>query len=339
MPRKRITSFVVAEKSGVSRTTVSFVLNNVQGISISDATRQRVLQVAKELNYHPDSSGRKLASGRSNTLGLVLRQSHEQVFADALLPQVLLGIEQAASAQGYQVLLKALEPQDGEGYMRLVHENHVDGIVLSGPRQDETEIIHLHEEGLPVMLMGQLPGSNLPFVDIDAVDGSVRAVRHLIERGHRRISLITNAALEYTSAQQRRLGYLQALREAGIEEDESLMREGAYTPASGFNAMEELLKVSPRPTAVFIASDVVCLGAIQAIKRAGLRIPTDIAIIGFDDIPLANFYDPPLSTIRIPAYGLGWAAGERLVRLAQGEVLDQESVLLESELVIRTSSQ
>ena len=338
MPKKRVTSFDVAKKSGVSRTTVSFVLNDVPGISISDATRQRVLEAAKELNYYPDSTGRKLASGKSNTLGLVLRQSHEQVFADALLPQVLLGIEQAATAQGYQILLKPLEPEDGNGYMRLVHENHVDGIILSGPRLEEAEIIHLHQEGLPIMLMGQLPGSGLPFVDIDAVDGAARAVNHLIEHGHRRIAMITNASLEYTSAQQRRTGYQNALKNAGIEPDESLLQEGTYTPASGFKAMEILLEASPRPTAVFIASDVVSLGAIRAIKQAGLRIPQDIAVVGFDDIPLADYYDPPLTTIRIPAYGLGWAAGERLVRLVQSETLDQEGMLLESELVIRKSS-
>jgi LacI family transcriptional regulator len=336
MPRKRVTSFDVAEKSGVSRTTVSFVLNDVPGISISEATRQRVQQAAKELNYHPDSTGKKLASGKSNTLGLVLRQSHEQVFADALLPQVLMGIEQAATEQGFQVLLKPLEPQDG--YMRLVHENHVDGIILSGPRQEEAEIIRLHHEGLPVMLMGQLPGSGLPFVDIDAVNGSTQAVNHLIEHNHRRIGLITNAAQEYTSAQQRRQGYLNALKAAEIEPEADLMQAGNYTPASGFKAMQKLLDVFPRPTAIFVASDVVSLGAIRAIKQAGLRIPQDIAVVGFDDIPMADYFDPPLTTIHIPSYGLGWASGERLVRLVQGEVLDQDGMLLESELVIRSSS-
>ncbi len=339
MSSKRVTSFMVAKESGVSRTTVSFVLNNVPGISISDATRQRVLQVAKKLNYHPDSLGRKLASGKSRNLGLILRQSEKQVFNDALLPQVLLGIEQVATAQGYLVLLKALEPGDNDGYMKLIHENHVDGIVISGPQQDETEFIRLHLEGLPVMLMGQLHGSNLPFVDIDAVEGSIRAVRHLIEGGHRRIGLITNATLNYTSAQQRRQGYLQALMEGGIEADEALIREGAYTPASGYKAMQELLKVTPRLTAVFVASDVVCLGAMQAIKVAGLCIPQDIAIVGFDDIPLAYYFDPPLTSVQIPSYGLGWAAGERLLRLVQGEALDQEGLLLESKLVIRKSSQ
>jgi DNA-binding LacI/PurR family transcriptional regulator len=338
MPRKRATSLMVARESGVSRTTVSFVLNNVPGINISEATRQRVIQTAKKLNYYPDSSGRRLASGKSKTIGLVLRQSNEQVFSDALLPQVLLGIEQAATSQGYLVLLKALEPKDKEGYERLVNENHADGIVLSGPRKDETEIIRLHQEGLPVILMGQLQGSMLPFVDIDAVDGSVRAVRHLIECGHRRIGLITNSSLDYTSGQQRRQGYLQALKEAGIKVDESLIREGAFTPASGFTAMQALLKVSPHPTAVFVSSDVVCLGAMHAIKLAGLNIPQDIAVVGFDDIPMANYYDPPLTTIHIPSYGLGWAAGERLVRLIQGETLDQDGLLLESSLIVRQSS-
>jgi DNA-binding LacI/PurR family transcriptional regulator len=338
MAKKRVTSFDVAKESGVSRTTVSFVLNNVPGISISDATRQRVLQIAKELNYHPDSSGRKLASGKSYTLGLVLRQSHEQVFADALLPQVLLGIEQAATAQGFQVLLKPLEPEDCDGYMHLVQENHVDGIILSGPRLEENEVIRLHKEGLPVMLMGQLPDSGLPFIDVDAVSGSAAAVKHLIEQGHRRIGMITNASLEYSSAQQRRTGYQNALKEAGLAQDESLMLEGNYTPASGYKAMVKLLEIFPRPSAVFIASDVVCLGAIRAIKRAGLSIPQDIAVIGFDDIPLADFYEPPLTTVHIPAYGLGWGAGDRLVRLVQGEALEQDGMLLESELIIRDSS-
>jgi len=338
MPGKRTTSFDVAEMAGVSRTTVSFVLNNVHGVSISEATRQRVLDAARKLKYYPDAAGRKLVSGKAYTLGLVLRQSHEQVFADALLPQVLLGVEQAATMQGFQVLLKPLEPDDNMGYMRLINENHVDGIILSGPRQDDTEIVRLHRDGFPIMLMGQLPEGSIPFVDIDAVADAACAIEHLLGLGHRRIAMITNASLEYTSAQQRRSGYLKALQEAGIEPSDSYLREGNYTPASGYQAMNELLKVSPSPTAVFVASDVVALGAMQAIKRAGLRIPEDIAVVGFDDIPLAEYYDPPLTTLRLPAYGLGWAAGERLVRLVNAEGLDQENVLLESELITRQSS-
>jgi DNA-binding LacI/PurR family transcriptional regulator len=335
---ERPTSRDVAWLAGVSRTTVSLVLNNVPGTRISELTRQQVLAAAQELNYHPDIAGRNLVSGKSNMLGLVLRQSQDQVFTDALLPQVLLGIEQAILLNGFHVLLKLLKPKDKTGYMRLINENHVDGVILSGPRLDDTEIVNLHENGFPIMLLGQLPGCGIPYVDVDAEAGATCAVQHLLDLGHRRIAMITNASLDYTSAQQRHSGYHKALRQAGIKPDAGFLQEGNYTPASGYAAMQKLLQLSPVPTAVFVASDVVAMGAILAIKHMGLRIPEDIALVGFDDIPMAEFLDPTLTTIHIPAFGLGWAAGERLVRLIKKEKLDRQSELLETELIIRQSS-
>lgn len=338
MPTRRSTSFDVAKMAGVSRTTVSFVLNNVPGVSISEDTRQRVIDAAKQLNYHPDSRGRKLVRGQSSMLGLVLRQSPEQVYADAFLIKVMLGVEQAAAAQGFHVLLKPVEPDDSEGYTRLINENHVDGIILSGPRQDDIEILRLHREGIPIVLMGQLPGSDIPFADINAIEGAENATHHLIKLGHRRIGLITNASLKYVSAQHRLDGYRQALEKASIEYDQDLVKEGNYTPASGLDAMTCLLSLSSPPTAVFVASDVVAMGAMQAIKKNSLHIPRDMAVVGFDDIPLAEFYDPPLTTIQLPAFGLGWAAGDRLIRIIQGEKLDQPELFLESKLVVREST-
>ncbi len=336
--KKRSTSFDVARLAGVSRTTVSFVLNNVLDVSISEVTRQRVLDAANQLHYHPNVAGKKLVSGKSDTVGLVLCQSPEQIFADAFLPQVMLGVEQAAIEQGFHVLLKPIDPKDPGGYTSLIRENHVDGILLSGPRQDDKALVELYEEGVPVMLMGQMPHTMMPFVDVNATAGAESATRHLISLGHRRIGMITNAPLDYTSAQQRRTGYCQAMESAGLTLDPALIQEGDYTPTSGYSAMESLLEISPRITAVFVASDVVAIGAMLAIKRAGLRIPEDIAIVGFDDIPLAEFFDPPLTTVHLPAYGLGWAAGERLIRLIQGEGLSENSLLLESNLVTRQSS-
>lgn len=324
--------------AGVSRTTVSFVLNKNEGVSISKVTRQRVLKAAKKLNYHPNATGRKLVSGKSDTLGLVLHQSPEQVFTDAFLPQVILGVEQAAMQLGFHVLIKQVDPKDRNGYVRLIRENHVDGIILSGPRQDDDEIIKLHHERVPVMLLGQIPDSNLPLVDVNATSGAETAVHHLIELGHDRIGMITNAPLSYTSSQQRKNGYLQALHNADLNVNPGLIKEGNYTPASGYQAMIELLKESPRPTAVFIASDVVAMGAILAIRRAGLQIPEDMAIVGFDDIPLAEYFDPPLTTIRLPAFGLGLAAAERVIQLIQGKRLDQNEVFMETELIIREST-
>jgi LacI family transcriptional regulator len=337
-PTKRTTSRDVAKLAHVSRTTVSFILNNVPGVSISAATRKRVLDAAKKLNYFPNVAGKKLVSGKSYTIGLVLCQSPEQIFTDAFLPQVILGIEQAAMQQGFHVLLKPVDPNDTGGYARLITENHVDGIFLSGPRQDDRALMDLHRQRVPIMLMGQLPDTDIPFVDVDATAGAELAVTHLIERGHQCIGMITNAPLDYTSAQQRRDGYLKALRRAKLHSSKTFIKEGNYTPASGFEAMKSLLQVTPRPTAVFIASDVVAIGAILAIKEAGLRIPRDMAVVGFDDIPLAEFYDPPLTTIHLPAFGLGWAGGERLIRIIQGEGLNDASLLLESKLITRQSS-
>jgi DNA-binding LacI/PurR family transcriptional regulator len=336
--KKRSTSFDVAELAGVSRTTVSFVLNDVMDVSISEVTRQRVLDAAKKLHYHPNVAGKKLVSGKSDTVGLVLCQSPEQIFADAFLPQVILGVEQAAIQQGFHVLLKPIDPNDAGGYTNLIRENHVDGILLSGPRQDDQALIGLYEEGVPVMLMGQMPHTKMPFVDVNATAGAEAAVRHLISLGHTQIGMITNAPLNYTSAQQRRAGYCQAMDAAQLKVDSLLIQEGDFTPASGFTAMKALLNSSRGITAVFVASDVVAIGAMLAIKRAGLRIPADIAIVGFDDIPLAEFFDPPLTTVHLPAYGLGLAAGERLIRLIQGEGLSENSLLLESHLITRQSS-
>ena len=337
-PAKRTTSRDVAKLAHVSRTTVSFILNNVPGVSISATTRKRVLDAAKKLNYSPNVAGKKLVSGKSYTIGLVLCQSPEQIFTDAFLPQVILGVEQAAMQQGFHVLLKPVDPHDTGGYARLITENHVDGILLSGPRQDDTALMNLHQRRVPIMLMGQLPKTDIPFVDVNATAGAELAVNHLIEGGHQRIGIITNAPLSYTSAQQRRNGYMRALKRAKLPVDKSLIKEGNYTPASGFEAMKQLLQVTPRLTAVFVASDVVAMGAMLAIKEAGLRIPKDIALVGFDDIPLAEYYDPPLTTIRLPAFGLGWAGGERLIRIIQGEGLNDASLLLESKLITRQSS-
>jgi LacI family transcriptional regulator len=336
--KKRSTSLDVAKLAGVSRTTVSFVLNDVPSVSISAATRKRVLDAAKKLNYSPNVAGKKLVSGKSYTIGLVLCQSPEQIFTDAFLPQVILGVEQAAIQQGFHVLLKPVDPNDTGGYARLITENHVDGILLSGPREDDTALMKLHQQRVPVLLMGQLPNTDIPFVDVDATAGAELAVNHLIERGHQCIGMITNAPLSYTSAQQRRDGYTRALKKANLSVDKKLTKEGNYTPGSGFEAMKALLELTPRVTAVFVASDVVAMGAMLAIKESGLRIPDDIALVGFDDIPLAEYYDPPLTTIHLPAFGLGWAGGERLIRIIQGEGLNDASLLLESKLVTRQST-
>jgi DNA-binding LacI/PurR family transcriptional regulator len=335
---KRSTSTDVAKLARVSRTTVSFVLNNIPDSNIPETTRQKVFDAARQLNYHPNASGRKLASGKSKMIGLVRIQSTEQVFNDAFLLQVLVGIEQAASQWGFHVLLKHLNHEKSDEYSQLITENHVDGIILSGPLQNDPELIKLHKEGVPIILLGQMVDTDISFVDVNAELGSKKAVEHLIASGHKRIAMITNARLEYSSAQQRKAGYLSALKNANIPVDENQIKEGDFTPASGYEAMKQLLALSPAPTAVFVASDVVAIGAIQAIKQAGLKIPQEFEIIGFDDIPMAEFFDPPLSTVRLPAFDLGRVAGERLIEMILNDDSNLPGVLLETELILRDST-
>ncbi len=336
---RRATARDVAELAGVSRTTVSFVLNEVPGMRISPETRQRVLEASKQLNYHPDATARRMVSGSTHIIGFVVRQSPTQAFADHFLPQVLHGLSQAANAQGYHVLIEPIPLENNDGaYLRLLHERHADGIVLSGPRSDDTELLKIHAEGAAIVLLGQLPGSHIAFVDVDNIGGAQMATQHLVERGHKRIGLITNAQPAYTASAARLFGYQQALAAAGVDFDDALVRYGNFTPESGYQAMSELLDLQPRLSAVFVASDTVALGALQAIRHRGLQIPQDLALVGFDDIPLAGFLDPPLTTIRLPAFGLGWGAAEMLIRLINGEEVIEKGVLLEMELIVRESS-
>lgn len=341
MTQKRVTMRQIALAAGVSRTTVSFVLNNVPGIAISPETRQRILDAARTLNYVPDAAAQSLVSRRAGAIALVLRRSPHQVVSDAFLAPVVQGIAAAVRGRGYHVLIEPVAPEDeAVDYSDLFRSRRADGILVSGPRLDDSQLDQVYNSDIPLVLMGQLPGSSIPFVDVDNVRGARVAVQHLISLGHQQIACITNAPLAYTASQDRLTGYQQALEAAGIPYDKSLIRTGDFTDESGESAMRDILEhCSPLPTAVFVASDVVALGVLAAAQKAGLRIPTDLALVGFDDIPLAQYVDPPLSTVRLPAYGLGWGAGDMLARLIEEpDEVQQTQILLDTELVVRQSS-
>ncbi len=335
--RRKATSADVARRAGVSRTTVSFVLNNVPGVRISEETRQRVLQAAKELEYYPNAAAQSLARQQSCTLGLVLCQPPDRVFADAFLPQVMRGIGHVTEEYGFRLLLQYVEDVTRpDAYIRLVRQRHIDGIILSGPRSDDEQLLRLREEEFPVVLLGQLPGSDIPFVDVDNVGGARQATEHLIRLGYRRIACITNAPPAYTASQQRLEGYRQALEAHGLRYDPLLVRYGDFREESGYAAMTSLLDVQ-RPEAVFVASDLVAFGVLEAVKLRGLRVPQDIAVVGFDDVPVARYVDPPLTTVRLPAYELGANAARLVLQLITGEEPKTTAVLLQATLVVRES--
>ncbi|MGB3717839.1 MAG: LacI family DNA-binding transcriptional regulator [Candidatus Promineifilaceae bacterium] len=338
MASRRTTSLEVAREAGVSRTTVSLVLNNTPDSGISEDTRRRVCDASLRLNYHPNVTGRRLASGRTHTVGFVMHQNPERAAADLFLPQVLRGLNACLRESGYHILFRPVDPRSSrDGYAYLVYEGYVDGIVLSGPQLEESEAVALHSQGLPVVVTGRLPGHDVPFVDADNYQGAQLATNHLISLGHRRIGLITNAPITYIASRERYRGFQDSLLAADLIYEPELTREGFFTSESGFKAMNALLDLPEAPTAVFVASDVVAFGAIQAIHARGLAIPQDIALVGFDDVSVSQFIEPFLTTVRLPAYELGWEAGKLSLELINKKELVSHGQLLPTELIVRAS--
>lgn len=338
MNHKRVTSQDVADAAGVSRTTVSLVLNNVEGIQISEETRNRVIYTAKELDYVPDAAARALASRRAQIIGLVLTRSPHHIASDAFLTHILDGLIGVIHLHGMRLLIDIIEPEhQKEAYLQLVRAKHIDGVILSGPRFDDQALRALEEVGFPTVLMGQLPGTNISSVDVDNRAAARKAVTHLLSLGHTQIACITNAPLLYTAADERLNGYRDAIERGGLAYNENLVRFGDFDIESGYRQMSDLLASATRFTAAFVASDEVALGAKAALRQAGLKIPGDVALVGFDDLPMAYYTDPPLTTVHLPAIELAQQASELLLDLLKGRQVTKRKVILDTHLVVRES--
>ena len=338
MSAKRITSLDVARRAGVSRTTVSFVLNNVEGMQISEQTKLRVFQAAHDLGYVPDAAAQALASGRTKTIGLLLARHPRVIASDMYLTQIMDILVREISRHGMRLLLEVVEDfENRESYLKLVRSNSIDGILYSGPRIDDTALGYLVEHNVPTVLMGAIPGSSYYFVDVDNRAAAKQAVLHLVGLGHRRIACITNANAIYAAPNDRLQGYQDALIETGIDFDPTLVRHGDFDPESGYLQMNSLLDLAIRPTAVFVASDVVAFGAMAAIRERGLQIPNDIALVGFDDIPFSRYIEPSLTTIHLPIPELARCASDMLIGLIRDEQPVNPQVLLSANLIVRKS--
>lgn len=337
MKPKRPTSFEVANLAGVSRSTVSFVLNSAAKANISEATQRRVLEAAHSLGYVPDAAGRTLASGRTHTLGLFI--CHEHLQFDAFISQALYGLNEKSREHGYKVIVEAVEdPTKPDAYLELVRAKQVDGLVVLNPRRNDEGLRQLVLEDFPLIIVG---ASELPQAyTVSTRDNSVsakKATEHLIGLGHVYIAHISYGGLEYQGADERHRGYRTALEEAGLPSDPALVRVGNYSAASGYAVASSLLEARANFTALFISNDAVALGAMAALRESGRRIPEDVAVVGYDDIPTAAYAAPPLPTIRSPAREHGRLAGEMLVQLIRGERAAEPQLALVLELIVRAS--
>ena len=338
MKNKRVTSQDVADSAGVSRTTVSLVLNDVEGIHISPETRQKVRDAAEKLGYVPNATAQALATQRARAIGLVMTRSPHHIASDTFLPQILVGLLDVAKQHKLRLLIEAVDAEHQDRvYLELARAKHIDGMILLTPRIDDIGLKKLENVDTPVVLIGNLVDSDLCSVEVNNYFSGKKAVQYLLDLGHTNIACISNAPPSYKAATDRVQGYKDALIAAGINPDEDLIQHADFDPQSGFACMQALLNSGKEFTAVFVASDNVSMGAKSAVREAGLRIPDDISMIGFDDIPWAKYSDPPLTTIRLPAQKMASEACMLLLDLMEGLETDVQHLVLDTELVVRKS--
>lgn len=312
----------VAAKAGVSVATVSRVFNR-KG-PIKEDTMRRVMEIAAELQYVPHAGARSLSTRSTRTIGVVLPDLHGEFFSE-----VIRGIDLAARAEGYHLLLSGSHADREE--MRAVVQavrGLVDGLIVMSPDLEPSALVADLPNGLPVVLLNARVGGH-PSVTIDNSGGARDVVRHVHSLGHRRIAFI-GGPQHNVDAEQRRRGYRAAMKELALE---VLEHDGHFTEESGFDAGRTIASMKKRPSAVFAANDAMAIGALSAFREAGLRIPEDVALVGFDDIPIARFLTPPLTTVKVPIAELGRKGFELL---ANGDDA-RRAAKLTTSLVVRRS--
>lgn len=324
----------VAALAQVSPITVSRVFNNPE--RVSPATRARVEAAVEELEYIPNQIARSLRSNRTNILALVLTD-----ITNPFWTSVARSVEDAASAQGFNVILCNTDEneQKQQAYLSVMLRKRVDGVLLVPARSEASAVESLLRQKVPVVVLDRcVPGAAVDVVRSDSEEGAYDLTRHLLDLGHRRIAMLSGP-LNVSTAQERVAGFRRALHEAGIPADEQWILEGEYTVDSGYADARQLLNGAEMPSALLGANNFIALGAIRALRQAGLRIPGDISVVCVDDIPDWLVGEPFLTVAAQSPYLLGEQATEMLLRQIRepGQHPAQE-ILLATELIVRHST-
>lgn len=304
----------VARQSGVSYKTVSRVVNGEA--NVSDATRLRVETAIGALGYRPDHSARSLRRGRTQAIRLLLVRRHERLLTEPFLDEMVTGIVDSAAAAGYAVVLEAIGSVVAASAGPRFDERRVDGTILLDGRLGSPLVALLRETTPWVVVTAHSPDPAAGWVYADFRGGARQLVEHLLDLGHVRIAHLTG---HLTHSELDRLrGYRQALKQAGIRMDPALVTSAGHLRHHGYAATEKLLAGHGDFTAIFAVNDVTALGAIDCLRQHGRRVPDDVSVVGFDDIYLAPHANPPLTTVRVPAYAMGAAATELLIGAVEG---------------------
>ena len=338
MSRKRVTIKEVAQAAGVSTQTISRVVNGRP--DVFPATRQHVQEVIDQLGYQPSKIARSLIQGQSYSLGVV--SSNISLYGPS---HVLQGIQEAAKEEGYSLMLHILpdpEVYEAKKLIREILSYHVDGILWAMPEigQNRDWIQQeLSNLSVPITLLNVQPRPNQTTVIVDNRVGGRLATKHLIEQGRQNIGIITGP-MSWWEARQRELGWREELMANGRSVDESYITHGDWTPSSGERGIRMLLDWHPEMDAIFACNDQMSLGAMKIARQMGRRIPEDLAIVGFDDIPEAPYFDPALTTVRQDMTEMGREGVRQLIGMINNpEQSRMESIRIQPKLIVRESSQ
>lgn len=322
----------VAKQAGVSPSTVSRALSGK--VAVSPATKERVMRAVEALNYRPNVLAQGLKEGRSRTIGLIIPNIHHLVF-----PAAVRGVTDVAKKHGYTVVLCNTDEDlaTERAFIESLSRRFVDGLIFSTATPQSTHLLALKEKGYPIVLMIRYLNDQIDTVMVDNFKGAYEATRFLISRGYRRIALV-NGRLDLHLYRQRLAGYKAALEEAGLAFDERLVVNETVGWEDGYRAMHEIWARGMEPDAVFGTSDPKAMGVLKAVKERGLRVPEDVAVMGYDNLEMAELADPPLTTMAQPFYEVGRHAAERLVRLIESKrPLKPVIKKLEPKLLVRDS--
>jgi DNA-binding LacI/PurR family transcriptional regulator len=335
---EKVTSFDVARRAGVSRSTVSVVLNRSYAVQLSEETRERVFRAAEDLGYRTNAAARMLVRGDTETIALVLSDP-TILLEDAFVPQLLHGIRLVNRELGYHVLLDSLDPAGGRSTFKgMVASRRIDGMIVLNPRTDDPELRQLIDEGYPTVLVGSIRHPQEHSVNFSTREGIHAAALHLMDGGHTRIGMVTFSPRGLVATDVRIATLRRSLSGRGLSLADEDITEGAFSVPSGFDATYSLLSRRPDLTAVFAGNDTIAIGVLSAARALGRKVPDDLSIVGFDDLPFARFLDPALTTIRTNGVDHGMKAANLLIRILRGEPIEQQRLQSPTELIIRGST-
>lgn len=324
----------VAERAGVSTSTVSHVLNNTR--IVSEEARTRVLTAIADLRYIPSAVARSLKNDRTHTIGMMIPNNSNPYFAE-----VIQGVEDASFKLGYNIILcnSYDDPKKQAAYIHVLLEKRIDGLVLVAAGSNDDELTRLlTDEALPKVLVDrEINGVMADFIHADHEQGAYLATKYLLDLGHRAIACVSGPK-DLLSSRDRVSGYLRALREYGVKFRLDCLVNADFTSQGGYLAFQQLLSLAQRPTAIFVSNDLMAIGGLCAASAAGIRIPDQLSVVGYDDIALASYTTPPLTTIAQPKHEIGVLTARALVERMLNPGLPFKREKLPTRLIVRGST-